>query len=204
LLHRMSRIFEGTGLSTGGQDCHSGESGAHTGDISAAMLLDAGASFAIVGHSERRSDHGETSANVQSKAQAACKAGLAAIVCVGETEEERDRNIELEVVGRQLLESVPENANGDNLAVAYEPVWAIGTGRTPSIDDIEAVHEFARKQLVERFGASVGNSIRLLYGGSVKPNNAEAISNSRDVDGCLVGGASLNATSFAAIAKAFG
>ena len=204
LIHRISSVFEGTDIRTGGQDCHFSDSGAHTGDISAAMLLDAGAGFAVVGHSERRTDHGETSADVVSKAHAAINAGMTAIVCIGETEEERDSGTELIVAGRQLRDSVPDGASGDSLTVAYEPVWAIGTGRTPSIGEIEAMHEFMRNELIGRFGEAVGSSIKLLYGGSVKPNNAEAIANARNVDGCLVGGASLKAASFAAIAKAFG
>ena len=204
LLSRIAKIFDGTDIRSGGQDCHFGEAGAHTGDVSAAMLLDAGASFVIVGHSERRNDHGETSAEVMSKALAARAAGLAAIVCIGETEEERDGGIELKVAGKQLRDSVPDGATGENLAVAYEPVWAIGTGRTPGIGEIEAMHDFIRSELIERFGESIGGSVRLLYGGSVKPSNAEAISKARNVDGCLVGGASLKAASFAAIANAFG
>ena len=203
LLNRLEKVFEGTRLATGGQDCHFGRTGAHTGDISAAMLLDAGARFVIVGHSERRSDHGETSAQVRSKADAAIHAGLVAVVCIGETENERDKGMELEVAGTQLEESVPGGADGDSLAVAYEPVWAIGTGRTPSIADIEAMHDFIRSRLIERFGETAGRAIRLLYGGSVKPGNAESISGARNVDGCLVGGASLTASSFAAIIDAF-
>ncbi len=194
----------GRGVPVGGQDCHRAASGAHTGDISAEMLRDAGAVAVIVGHSERRADHGERDADVAAKALAAWRAGLMAIVCVGETEAERDAGRALDVVGSQLAGSVPEGADAGNLVVAYEPVWAIGTGRTPTLDEIAEVHGFLRRALVERFGAEVAEGIRLLYGGSVKPGNATEIFAVADVDGGLVGGASLKASDFGPIVQAAG
>jgi triosephosphate isomerase len=194
----------GGGFPVGGQDCHPEPSGAHTGDIAAEMLKDAGAVAVIVGHSERRADHGEDDATVARKAAAAWRAGLLAIVCVGETEAERDAGRALERVGAQLAGSVPDGAGPDTLVVAYEPVWAIGTGRTPSLKEIAEVHDFLRNALARRFGAEAGGAIRLLYGGSVKPDNAAAIFSVENVDGALVGGASLKAADFAAIIAAAG
>ncbi|MGL6210785.1 MAG: triose-phosphate isomerase [Paracoccaceae bacterium] len=188
----------GAGLVLGGQDCHAKASGAHTGDISAAMLKDAGAAYVIVGHSERRTDHGETDADVLAKAQAALAAGLTPVVCIGETEAERDAGATLPVVARQLAGSVPDTTL---IVVAYEPVWAIGTGRTPSLAEIAEVHAFLRAELVTRFGDDA-NGIRLLYGGSVKPSNATEIFALPHVDGALVGGASLKAADFGAIVAA--
>jgi len=190
-------------VAIGGQDCHAAASGAHTGDISAEMLADAGATYVIVGHSERRADHGETDAEVRAKAEAARRAGLVAIVCVGETEAERDAGRTLDVVGGQLARSVPDGATAANLVVAYEPVWAIGTGRTPTLDEIAEVHDFLRARLVACFGAE-GEGVRLLYGGSVKPGNAAEIFAVSNVDGGLVGGASLKASDFLAIIAAAG
>ncbi|OHC46634.1 MAG: triose-phosphate isomerase, partial [Rhodobacteraceae bacterium GWE1_64_9] len=181
--------------------CHARSSGAHTGDISAAMLLDAGASHVILGHSERRADHGESDDAVCAKAEAALAAGLVAVVCVGETEAERDAGQTLDVVGRQLAGSVPAGATAASLVIAYEPVWAIGTGRTPTLDEIAEVHHFLRERLVARFGQAAGG-MRLLYGGSVKPSNATEIFAVPHVDGALVGGASLKATDFGAIVAA--
>src|SRR6056297_4108334 len=158
-------------IAIGGQDCHSATSGAHTGDISAAMLRDAGATHVIVGHSERRADHGETDAMVRDKAAAALDAGLTAIVCVGETLDDRDAGRTLDVVAGQIAGSLPDRAEPDNLVVAYEPVWAIGTGRTPTLDQIAEVHGALRQDLVARLGGAAGAGIRLLYGGSVKPGN---------------------------------
>ena len=195
--------FAGKGWPVGGQDCHAKASGAHTGDISAEMLKDAGAEAVIVGHSERRADHGETDAVVAAKAEAAWRAGLLAIVCVGETEAERDAGRALEVVGTQLAGSVPEGATAATLVVAYEPVWAIGTGRTPSLAEISEVHRFLRQALTDRFGAAAAG-VRLLYGGSVKPGNAAEIFAVADVDGALVGGAALKAADFAPIVAAAG
>lgn len=188
-------------LKIGGQDCHWAPAGAHTGDISAAMLADAGASHVILGHSERRNDHGETDAMVLEKTRAAWAAGLIAVVCVGETERQRDLGTTLPVVGGQLDTSLPEACTAANTVVAYEPVWAIGTGRTPTLDEIAEVHNFMRAALTERFGAE-GAGIALLYGGSVKPSNAAEIFAVADVDGALVGGASLKAADFGAIVDA--
>jgi triosephosphate isomerase len=192
----------GGAVPIGGQDCHWAASGAHTGDIAAEMRADAGATAVILGHSERRADHGETDVTVAKKTHAAWRAGLLAIVCVGETEAERDANATLDVVGRQLAASVPDGATAANLAIAYEPVWAIGTGRTPSLGEIAQVHDFLRAQLCERFGGEAGAGIRLLYGGSVKPGNAAEIFTVANVDGALVGGASLTAKDFGGIIAA--
>lgn len=201
LIARMADVARGTALKVGGQDCHAKDKGAHTGDLSAAMLVDAGASHVILGHSERRADHAETDAQVHAKAEAAIAAGLTAIVCIGETEAERDAGQTLDVVGRQLAGSVPAKATAATLVVAYEPVWAIGTGRTPSTAEIAEVHAFLRARLVARIG-SEGNGVRLLYGGSVKPSNAAEIFALPHVDGALVGGASLKADDFGAIVAA--
>src|SRR5438445_1940874 len=188
-------------LAVGAQDCHPGASGAHTGDISAEMLADAGAKAIIVGHSERRADHGETDALVRQKAEAAWRAGLTAIVCIGETREQRDAGQTLDICGGQLRGSLPDGSTGANLVVAYEPIWAIGTGLTPTTGDVEQVHRFIRGVLTERFKAE-GGKIRILYGGSVKPSNAAELMAVANVNGALVGGASLKATDFLAIADA--
>ncbi|WP_211907406.1 triose-phosphate isomerase [Pikeienuella piscinae] len=195
LIHRLSR----RGVAIGGQDCHPKSSGAHTGDISAEMLADAGATAVIVGHSERRADHGETDETVAAKAQAARRAGLTAIICVGETEVERDSGAALDVVARQLDGSVPADASAANTVIAYEPVWAIGTGRTPNAAQIGEVHGVIRDWLKARFGAE-SDTIRILYGGSMKPANAAEILAIADVDGGLIGGASLKASDFLGIA----
>ncbi|MBV5264329.1 triose-phosphate isomerase [Pinisolibacter aquiterrae] len=189
-------------IPVGGQDCHAKVSGAHTGDIAAEMLKDAGASAVIVGHSERRTDHGETDAIVKAKAEAAVRAGLVAIVCVGETEAERKGGKTLDVVGTQVLGSLPAGLNGSTLVVAYEPVWAIGTGLVPTLEDVAEVHGFIREKLVGLYGAD-GAGVRILYGGSVKPSNAEELLSVADVNGALVGGASLKAADFLAIASAY-
>jgi triosephosphate isomerase (TIM) len=191
----------GSVVAIGGQDCHTAASGAHTGDISAEMLKDAGAWFVIVGHSERRADHGETDSLVNAKAEAAWRAGLTAILCVGETRAERDSGKALEVVGRQLAASVPDAATAENLVLAYEPVWAIGTGLTPTVKDVEQVHGFIREKMKGRF-ATEGEGIRILYGGSVKPSNAAELLAVKNVNGALIGGASLKASDFLAIAEA--
>lgn len=201
LLGQMADLAAGTALRVGGQDCHTKTAGAHTGDISAAMLADAGASHVILGHSERRADHGETDALVRAKTEAAWAAGLVAVVCVGETEAERDVGRTLDVVGTQLAGSLPEGASAENTVIAYEPVWAIGTGRTPTLDEIAEVHAFMRRELTARFGETA-RGMRLLYGGSVKPSNATEIFAVGDVDGALVGGASLKAADFGAIVTA--
>jgi triosephosphate isomerase (TIM) len=186
----------------GGQDCHGEASGAFTGDVSAEMLADAGAVAVIVGHSERRSLHKETDAEVRAKALAAWRAGLTAIVCVGETRDEREAHKTLDVVALQLDGSLPDGATAAKLVVAYEPVWAIGTGLTPTPADVADVHGFIRRRLTERFGAE-GEGIRILYGGSVKPANAKELMAVADVDGALVGGASLKAADFLGIAAAY-
>jgi triosephosphate isomerase len=200
LIAGFAEAARGSAVAIGGQDCHAKPSGAHTGDISAEMLRDAGAAAVIVGHSERRRDHGETDAGVRAKALAAHRAGLVAIVCVGETQAERDAGHTLAVVGTQLDGSLPDAAA--NLLVAYEPVWAIGTGRTPTAADVAAVHRFIRERLGARYGQA-GAAIRILYGGSVNPSNAKELLGVENVDGALVGGASLKAEEFLAIAGAY-
>jgi triosephosphate isomerase (TIM) len=187
-------------VAVGAQDCHTKASGAHTGDISAEMLADAGASAIIVGHSERRADHGETDAIVHQKTEAVWRAGLTAIVCIGETQGQRDAGQTLDVCGGQLERSLPAASRADNLVVAYEPVWAIGTGLTPTVQDVEQVHKFIRDLLVQRF-KDEGARMRILYGGSVKPSNAAELMAVANVNGALVGGASLKAADFLAIAK---
>jgi triosephosphate isomerase len=201
LISAASVQAAGSALQIGGQDCHAKASGAHTGDISALMLKDVGATHVILGHSERRADHGETDALVKAKAEAALAAGLVAVVCLGETEAQRDAGATLALCGSQLRGSVPTGATAANLVVAYEPVWAIGTGRTPTLGQIAEVHAFLRADLVKALGED-GHGVRLLYGGSVKPSNAAEIFAVRDVDGALVGGASLKAADFGAIVAA--
>jgi triosephosphate isomerase (TIM) len=198
----MIAPLAGQGVAVGGQDCHPEPKGAHTGDIAAEMLREAGAVAVILGHSERRADHGESDALVLAKTRAAWRAGLLAIVCVGETEEERDGRRTLEVVGEQIAGSIPEGATPVRLVVAYEPVWAIGTGRTPTLEEIGEVHAHIRSRLADRFGVGAAEGIRLLYGGSVKASNAAEIFAVADVDGALVGGASLKAEDFNAIIAA--
>jgi triosephosphate isomerase (TIM) len=189
----------GKGVAVGAQDCHQNASGAHTGDLSAEMLVDAGASAIIVGHSERRADHGESDALVRQKAEAAWRAGVAAIVCIGETRAQRDAGKTLDICGGQLKGSLPDGATAANLVVAYEPVWAIGTGLTPTTADVEQVHKFIRGVLTDRFKAE-GGKMRILYGGSVKPSNAKELLAVANVNGALVGGASLKAADFLGIA----
>jgi len=202
LIERMARVAAGSAVAVGGQDCHAAASGAHTGDISAAMLKDAGASHVILGHSERRADHAETDAAVRAKTEAALAEGLVAVVCLGETEAQRDAGETLAVVGRQLSGSLPDTGvTGQSVVVAYEPVWAIGTGRVPTLDQIAEVHDFLRAELRGRYGEDA-EGIRLLYGGSVKPGNAAEIFATSNVDGALVGGASLKAADFGAIVEA--
>jgi triosephosphate isomerase (TIM) len=191
----------GTAVAIGGQDCHAEPCGAFTGDISAEMLRDAGATAVIVGHSERRIYHHESDADVHAKALAARRAGLQAIVCLGETKDERSAGKALAVVASQLAGSVPDGATADNLVIAYEPVWAIGSGLTPTAADVAEVHNFLRGKVQSRFGAT-GDGIRILYGGSVKPSNAAELLGVDNVDGALVGGASLKAQEFLAIARA--
>ena len=189
-------------IAIGAQDCHSDASGAHTGDVSADMLKDAGAAYVILGHSERRADHGETNTQVADKTRAAWGAGLTAIVCVGETLAEREAGQTIDLVRTQLAGSLPDDVSGANTVIAYEPVWAIGTGKVPTTDQIAEVHGFLREALTARFGKDTAGAIRLLYGGSVKASNAAEIFAVADVDGALVGGASLTAADFAPIVHA--
>lgn len=188
-------------IAVGGQDCHAQQNGAHTGDISADMIRDAGGAYVIVGHSERRTDHGEDDAAVAAKAKAAIQAGLTAIICVGETLEEREAGETLNVIGRQITGSVPAGGSTATIVVAYEPVWAIGTGKVPTLDEIGEVHAFIRAQLGDNGVAGAGD-VSLLYGGSVKPSNASDIFGVANVDGALVGGASLRAADFGGIIDA--
>ncbi len=199
LVHEVAEAVAGSAIAVGGQDCHAEESGPHTGDISAVMLREAGCAFVIVGHSERRADHGESDALVRAKAAAAQAAGLTPIICIGETEAERDQDLTLDVVSRQLEGSLPSQGGAGNPVIAYEPVWAIGTGRTPTAEDIAAVHGHIRARLGGLLAEAA--RVRILYGGSVKPANAAEILAVGDVDGALVGGASLKADDFWAIAE---
>ena len=202
LLHRMSDMLADSSVRTGGQDCHQSEAGAHTGDVSARMLADAGASHCIIGHSERRAGYSESSELVRSKAQACISAGLTAILCVGETEAERLAGRTHQVVGSQLSDSIPNSANEQNVIIAYEPVWAIGTGRTASGEQIEDVHAFIRARCAGILGDLAAPNVTIVYGGSVNPGNAAEIFGLKDVDGGLVGGASLKGDDFAAVVKA--
>jgi triosephosphate isomerase len=202
LVAAFAQIASGTGVGIGGQDCHPEPHGAFTGDIAAEMLKDAGACAVIVGHSERRAFHGETGKVVYAKVLAAWRAGLTAIVCIGEARAERDAGRTLAVVGTQLDEVLAAGGTGDNLVIAYEPVWAIGSGLTPNRSDVAQVHGFIRRRLVERYG-SAGELIRVLYGGSVTPQNARELLTADNVDGALVGGASLNAEQFLGIARVY-
>ena len=202
LLQPLAAALDGAKVAVGGQDCHVKVSGAHTGDVAAEMLRDAGATAVIVGHSERRSDHGETSKIVRAKADAAHRAGLVAIVCIGETAGERRSELTLRVVARQLADSLPDAATPANTIVAYEPVWAIGTGITATAQDVKEVHSAIRDALGKRFGPE-GSKMRILYGGSVKPDNAKELMSVANVDGALVGGASLKADDFLGIIRAY-
>jgi triosephosphate isomerase (TIM) len=202
LLAELAVAARDSPMRIGGQDCHAEPAGAFTGDIAAEMLKGAGASAVIVGHSERRTYHRETDADVRAKALAARRAGLLAIVCVGETRAEREAGRALDVVGKQLDGSLPDGATAENLVVAYEPVWAIGTGLTPTPVDVAEMHGFIRGNLAERFAAA-GEGIRILYGGSVKASNAKDLMGVADVDGALIGGASLKADEFLAIAGVY-
>lgn len=203
LVAQLAAASKGSELAIGGQDCHAAASGAHTGDISAEMLKDAGATAVIVGHSERRADHGELDRIVKAKAAAAHRAGIIAIVCIGETKGERLADLTLDVVNRQLAASLPDTATAHNTVVAYEPIWAIGTGLTPEAKDVAEIHAAIRKNLENRFGPA-GKGIRILYGGSVKPANARELLSLPNVNGALVGGASLKAVDFLAIIRAYG
>jgi triosephosphate isomerase (TIM) len=202
LVATLADAAQNSPVKIGGQDCHPNEAGAHTGDVSARMLSDCGASAVIVGHSERRTDHAETDALVCAKAEAAYRAMLVAIICVGETAEQRRAGTTLDIVGRQLAGSVPETATASTTVIAYEPVWAIGTGLTPTAADVTEVHAFMRTQLVARFGEAA-SGMRLLYGGSVKPANAAELLGLPNVNGALVGGASLKADDFLGILSVY-
>jgi triosephosphate isomerase len=201
LLAAFAKAATGSAVSIGAQDCHPKPAGAYTGDISAEMLRDAGAAAVIVGHSERRIYHREQNADVRAKALAARRAGLLAIVCVGETQEQRESGQTSEVIAAQLVGSLPDEASGASLVVAYEPVWAIGSGLTPSPHDVAEVHRAIRAHLTERFGLE-GDKIRILYGGSVRPENCDGVVSVANVDGALVGGASLKAEEFLRIIAA--
>lgn len=204
LLVGMAEACAGTAIRVGGQDCHPAASGAHTGDLSAPMLADAGATAVLLGHSERRADHGETDADVAVKAVSARGAGLTAIICIGETLEDRDAGRTLDVVGKQLSGSVPDGATADNTVIAYEPVWAIGTGKTASPEDASSVHGLIRQLLQDRVGEGTAADMPIIYGGSVKPANVEELLDADEIDGALVGGASLKPEDFAAICSAGG
>ncbi len=203
LASQVGDVLQGSPIGLGGQDCHAKANGAFTGDVSAEMWADLGARFVIVGHSERRQHHGETDAIVAAKAAAVCRAGLIPIICVGESLAERDAGKTLAVIATQLAGSIPEEAGRADTVIAYEPVWAIGTGRTPTLAQVEEVHQAVGRALDARFGAA-GLQIRVLYGGSVKPDNAAELMAVAGVDGALVGGASLKAADFLAIARACG
>jgi len=200
LVAAFAEKARGTAVAVGAQDCHPKPSGAHTGDISAEMLADAGAKAIIVGHSERRADHGESDQLVRQKTEAVWRAGLVAVVCIGESEEQRNAGQTLDILRGQLSLSLPDASTANNLVVAYEPIWAIGTGRTPTAADVEQIHKFIRDLLTERFKGE-GSKMRILYGGSVKPSNAAELMAIANVDGALVGGASLKAADFLAIAQ---
>ena len=200
LLHQTADLLKGSGIKLGAQDCHVAEKGPHTGDIAPEMLKNLGCSYVIVGHSERRADHGETDAIVKAKAEAAHRAGLSAIVCVGETLSEREKGEALAVNSRRLREGLPEGARSGNTVVAYEPVWAIGTGKVAAPKQAQEVHAVIRKELIEALGEAEGIATRILYGGSMTPENAKELLAQPDIDGGLIGGASLKADDFMAIA----
>ncbi len=203
LASQVGDVLQGSPIGLGGQDCHAKANGAFTGDVSAEMWADLGARFVIVGHSERRQHHGETDAIVAAKAAAVCRAGLIPIICVGESLAERDAGKTLALIATQLAGSIPDEAGRADTVIAYEPVWAIGTGRTPTVAQVEEVHQAVGRALDARFGAA-GLQIRVLYGGSVKPDNAAELMAVAGVDGALVGGASLKAADLLAIARACG
>jgi len=194
-------LASGSSIHVGAQTCHSSGSGAHTGDVSTGMLKDLGCTHVIVGHSERRTDHGETDALVMAQASAAIDAGLVAVICVGETEAERDAGNTLDVVATQIAGSLPDAATAANAVIAYEPVWAIGTGRTPTTDEVQDVHAAIRANIASKLGLEAADGMRILYGGSMKPTNAEELLALPDVDGGLIGGASLKAEDFLGIAR---
>ena len=201
VIETVGNVVKDSGVFLGAQTCHTATSGAHTGDISPVMLKDAGCSHVIVGHSERRTDHDETDEMVQAQAVAANEQGMIAIICVGETEEERESGKALEVVASQINGSVPSSATATNTVIAYEPVWAIGTGKVATPDDVQEIHADIRKTLAEKLGEEAANGMRILYGGSMKPGNAKELIALEDVDGGLIGGAALKAEDFWAIAQ---
>lgn len=202
LLFRACDLATPLGIKIGAQDCHHIAAGAFTGDVSADMIADTGATYVILGHSERRDAHHETDTQVRDKVTQAWTAGLTAIICIGETAAEREAAKTLDIIGGQLAGSLPDDMTDTNTVIAYEPIWAIGTGRVPSLPQIIEVHDFMRAQLAARFGKTMADTIPLLYGGSVKPDNAAAIFEAENVDGALVGGASLKAADFAPIIRA--
>jgi triosephosphate isomerase len=202
LLQKAHDVLASTPVRAGGQDCHAAPSGAHTGDISAEMLKDTGATHVIVGHSERRTDHKETDAIVEAKAEAAWRAGLTAIICIGETASQRRIGATLEILSTQVAGSMPRSATHATTVIAYEPVWAIGTGLTPTAADVAEAHAHIRAELGKKIGAEAAK-VRILYGGSVKPSNAQELLSVKNVDGALVGGASLKAADFLAIAETY-
>ncbi|MBR5154440.1 MAG: triose-phosphate isomerase [Alphaproteobacteria bacterium] len=202
LLMAAKKAIKGSRVMLGAQDCHFAASGAHTGDVSPQMLKDLGCQYVIVGHSERRTNHYESDELIAKKASAAIEAGLKVIICIGETEKERDENKTIEVCTTQIMGSVPENATAQNTVIAYEPVWAIGTGKTPTSQDVEDVHAAIRKVISKKLGRANANKMRILYGGSMKPSNAKELLNLPDVDGGLIGGASLKVEDFIAISEA--
>ncbi|WP_422369967.1 triose-phosphate isomerase [Hoeflea sp.] len=201
LLYVSTALTDETALSIGAQDCHAEQSGAFTGDISADMIADCHGEYVLLGHSERRTLHGESDSDVRAKAEAAGRAGLVRVICIGETEAERKAGETLAILGRQLAGSVPDDATAADTVIAYEPVWAIGTGLTPTPDDVAEAHSFIRGAMEDRF-AGEGSAMRILYGGSVKPSNADELLAIANVDGALIGGASLKAADFLAICKA--
>lgn len=200
LIPPVAEAFSGSAVALGAQDCHSEPKGAHTGDLSAEMLADAGCRYVILGHSERRADHGETDALVRSKIEAAWRAGLTAILCIGETLDQREAGRTLAVITTQLEGSLPGAATATNTVIAYEPVWAIGTGRIPTLQDVADVHKHIRDHLRAELGGAMAEAARILYGGSMKPENAADLLAIDGVDGGLIGGASLKADDFLGIA----
>ncbi len=201
LLSSVKKALRGAKVALGAQDAHFNVKGAHTGDVSPEMLKDIGCTYVILGHSERRADHKESNELINKKAIAANQAGLKTVICIGETLEERDSGKTIEVCTQQILGSVPDSATAANTVIAYEPVWAIGTGKTPTANDVEEVHAAVRKVLAKKLGKANANKMRILYGGSVKPSNAKEFLSLEDVDGALIGGASLKVADFIAIAK---
>ena len=201
LLTSVKKVLRGSKVALGAQDAHFAEKGAHTGDISPLMLKEIGCQYVILGHSERRADHGESSELVNKKAVAVNAAGLKTVICIGETLEQRDAGKTIEVCTKQIQGSVPETATSANTVIAYEPVWAIGTGKTPTAQDVEEVHAAVRKALAKKLGKGNAGKMLILYGGSVKPSNAKEFLSLPDVDGALIGGASLKVSDFISIAK---